>query len=166
MSERCVGTGAGLERTSCMAALPHPAPGVLTTSGSGTHTLPRVQRAPIVVATRDADTRAAIASALGDFDVHEADTLSAAGALVSDLRPRAVVCSVAFDPLELFCFTRWMRAMFARSIAFVALTPQGDAKQTIRALQLGARACIEFPIDPARLRMVMAKHAVRPGSAA
>lgn len=149
-----------------MAALPHRAPGALTASESGTHILPRAQRAPIVVAEPYAHTRAAIASALGEFDVHGAETLSAAGSLVSELRPRAVVCSIAFDPLELFCFTRWMRAMFSRSIALVALTPLGDVKQTIRALQLGARACIEMPIDPARLRMVMGKHAVPPGSAA
>lgn len=148
-----------------MAAPPDSAPHVLTASVSGTHIHPRAQRAPIVVATDDASTREAIASALGDFDVHAAETLSAAGSLVSELRPRAVLCSVAFDALELFCFTRWMRAMFSRSIAFVALTPRGDAKQTIRALQLGARACIEFPIDPARLRMVMAKHAVPPAAA-
>jgi DNA-binding response OmpR family regulator len=149
-----------------MAALRSSEPGVLTASGSGTHTLPRAQRAPIVVVERDARTRAAIASALVDFDVHEAETLSAAGTLVSELRPRAVVCDVAFESVELFCFTRWMRAMFARSIAFVALTAQGDAKQTIRALQLGARACIEVPIDPARLRMLMARHAVPVGGAA
>jgi DNA-binding response OmpR family regulator len=149
-----------------MAALPNPAPGVPTASDSGARPLPRAQRAPIVVADPDAHTRAAIASALGDFDVHGAETLSAAGSLVSELRPRAIVCSVAFDAVELFCFTRWLRAMFSRSIAFVALTPRGDAKQTIRALQVGARACIELPIDAARLRMVMAKHAVPPADGA
>ena len=133
---------------------------------SRTYTASLGQRAPVVVVERDARTRATIAAALGDFHVHEAGTLSEAGAKVSELRPRAVVCSVEFDPLELFCFARWLRAMFRRSIALVMLTPYGDARQAIRALQLGASACIDVPIDPARLPMVMGKHAVAPSGAA
>ena len=149
-----------------MAASPARAPELPSDFGTGAHTVSRTKRAPIVVLERNAGTRAAIASALGDFHVHEAETLSAAGAMVSELRPRAVLCSLEFDALELLCFTRWLRAMFNRSIAIVMLTPRGDTKLAIRALQLGARACIDVPIDPARLRRVMAKHGVPPAAAA
>ena len=133
--------------------------------GTGAHTVAREGRAPIVVLDRDAQTRAAIASALGDFHVHEAETLSAGGDMVNDLRPRALVCSLDFDPLEMLCFTLWLRAMFGRSLALVVLTPRGDTARAIRALQLGARASIDVPIDPARLRTLISKHAA-PAAAA
>jgi DNA-binding response OmpR family regulator len=42
----------------------------------------------------------------------------------------------------------------------IMLTQPGDTAQAIRALQCGARACIELPVNPQRLRMLMTKHAV------
>ena len=79
---------------------------------------------------------------------------------INELRPRVVVCSMAFDPVELLRFTRWLRHEFGRTVALIMLTQPGDTAQAIRALQCGARACIELPVDPRRLRELMAKHAV------
>ncbi len=103
-----------LNCSGCMTALPRPSPGTVSASGSGTHTAARAAHAPVVVIERDARTRGTIASALGDFRIHEAD---------------------------------------------IVLTPRGDAQQAIRALQIGARACIDLPVDPARLRVLVAKDA-------
>ncbi|HEX8790110.1 MAG TPA: hypothetical protein VF765_04105 [Polyangiaceae bacterium] len=117
-----------------MAALPRPSPGTLSALGSGTYTAARAARAPVVVIERDARTRGTIASTLGDFRVHEAENLSSASALVSEVQPRAIVCGMGFESLELLCFTRWLRITFGRSIALIVLTPRGDAQRAIRAL--------------------------------
>lgn len=146
-----------------MAALPRPSPGTLSAFGSGTYTAARASRAPVVVIERDARTRSTIASALGDFRIHEAENLSSAGALVSEVQPRAIVCGMGFDSLQLLCFARWLRITFGRGIALIVLTPRGDTQQAIRALQLGARACIDLPVEPARLRLLVAKHATPAG---
>lgn len=146
-----------------MTALPRPSPGTLSAFGSGTYTATRAARAPVVIIERDARTRGTIVAALGEFRIHEAESLSVAGALVSEVQPRAIVCSMGFDSLELLCFARWLRITFGRSIALIVLTPRGDAQQAIRALQIGARACLDLPVDPARLRVVVAKHATPAG---
>lgn len=149
-----------------MSALPRPAPGVLSAHGSGTFPVARAERPPVVVLEPNARKRAEITAALSDFRVHEAQTLSAANAMLTEVRPRAVVCSMAFDPLELLCFARWLRGTFGRTVALIVLTPRGDIVQAVRALQLGARACIDVPLDPVRLRTVVGKHAAPIGEAA
>jgi DNA-binding NtrC family response regulator len=132
---------------------------VTSAFGSGTYAVTRRQRVPVVVLDGDARTRMVVSAALGDFHVHEGEGLSAAAMMIDELRPRVVVCSMAFDPIELLCFARWLRSTFGRAVALIMVTKAGDTAQAIRALQCGARACIELPVDPARLRTLMARHA-------
>jgi hypothetical protein len=81
---------------------------------------------------------------------------------VTEVQPRAIVCSTDFDSLELRCFTRWLRVRFGRGVAFIVLVPRGDTKQAMRAVQIGARECIDVPVEPVHLRILVAKH-VTPG---
>jgi DNA-binding NarL/FixJ family response regulator len=110
------------------------------------------------VLDRDAQVRAAVAAALNAYLVHEADTLDSAASMIGHLRPRVVVCSITFDALDLVCFARWLRATFAKTVALVMITQPGDVPQAIRAVQLGARACVELPVNGTRVRAIIAKH--------
>jgi DNA-binding response OmpR family regulator len=144
-----------------MSVLPKPAAsGVTSAFGSGTYSVARSQRLPVVVLDRDARTRTVVSATLGDFHVHESEGLSSAAMMINELRPRVVVCSMAFDPVELLFFARWLRSTFGRTVVLIMLTRPGDTAQAILALQCGARACIELPVDPRRLRLLMTKHAV------
>ncbi len=147
-----------LKGQGVMAALPRlPAPAT-STSGSGTYPVARVGRVSVVVLDRDAQVRATVAAALDGCRVHEAEALASAAAMIGELRPRVVLCSIAFDALELVCFARWLRATFGKTVALVMLTQPGNVAQAIRAVQLGARGCVELPVNGSRLRATVAKH--------
>jgi DNA-binding response OmpR family regulator len=148
-----------LDVPSPMPAVPRFVPIAPGSPGSGTYPRARGTPVPIVVLDFDRHTLAGLSRSLVDFAVHTATNPAEALALVEQVRPRVIVCSVAFAPLELVYFTRTLRARYGRAIPVLMMTQAGHTQHVMLALQLGARAVVEKPINVEKLRSAVLKHA-------
>jgi DNA-binding NtrC family response regulator len=124
--------------------------------GSGTHAVGRA-KIPLLVVDADPHVHDGVSAALvGGFDVYSAFVLTQAAPLVEIKRPRVVLLSVEFDPAELFIFSRYLRHEF-RGTILIASTRAGQVKDATRAMDLGARAFVEKPVEPGRLLRLLGK---------
>jgi DNA-binding response OmpR family regulator len=123
--------------------------------GSGVHRIGTAPRDIVLLVEPDPPTRRALVDALSlRFVVLDApDAATAAELLGESETPRALVVSAALPAIDGPTFIRKLRGFRElATVPVVFLTTPNDARQLAQAIGVGARACLEKPVDPAKLR--------------
>ena len=124
------------------------------TEGSGVHRVASSPRDIVLLVEPDATVRGCLVEALVTrFRVLDAPDAMIGARLLGDCEtPRALVVSAALPFVDGPTFVRRMRAyaQFAK-VPVVFLTTPKDSRVLVRAIGAGARACLEKPVQPAKL---------------